>query len=281
MLRLLLALVVVLCGSARAHAQLGFGPVTSGPTSESPTYPFTTYFLPLESAYVRSHVDLQFLYTNASVGTFLGRSADVNVILLGLEGRFALADAFEVGLNFPFLTHANSTWGQITSSGTELGNLTLKLKGKFFGTPDRRFALALFLNTTLPTGTNQPTREWALMQGGLAFGAFFAPMWTAGVDLGVAWFISGPGKDQGLFLADLFVGLRPHPLFGFQLGLQIATPVYTAEGDPGFAIAPVVQFFPLPFLHFDLGARIAVNDNGKLYTPLGRASLVFSGGGTF
>jgi hypothetical protein len=56
----------------------------------------------------------------------------------------------------------------------------------------------------------------------------------------------------------------------------------TVGHTPAIALSAGVQFFPLSFLHIDLGTRIALNDNGKVfYGSLGRATLVFGAGVRF
>ena len=72
------------------------------------------------------------------------------------------------------------------------------------------------------------------------------------------------------------------PYLGFQLGEPMAGSITDLPGvghDPAIALSAGVQFIPISFIHIDLGTRIALNDNGKLfYGALGRATLVFGAG---
>jgi hypothetical protein len=246
--------------------------------------PPSQYLLPIESGALDSHVDLQFLYSYWSL-SFGGRDlGGVNIFLLGLEAQVAFLDRLEVGLNIPFLVHAYATVASSSASAsqsdTEFGNIALDLKVKIVGESTGSWAVSAFANTILPTGTGLSSRDFAATQLGAA-GSGTVSIATFGADMGAYWFINGNGSDSVLYLIDLFGGVRIHPMFAAYLGFQIGVPVKPSGGDAAFAIAPGLQFFPIPALHIDLGTRIAVNDAGRAYTPLGRANLTFAAGYRF
>lgn len=245
--------------------------------------PESQYLLPVESGALDSHVHLQLMYSHASTEGILGHSADWDVAVLGIEGQYAFADRLEVGLNVPFVSYRAASWGTLSDSDVQLGNIILGLKGKLFGSSSGPIAVSLFLNTLLPTASGIDNREFAILHGGAA-ASVSVLMLTFGGDVGVYHLINGKGTDGSIFLVDLFGAVKILPFLGAQLAMQMGTPFYPdeANGDPGVAFCPAVQLFPLPFLHFGIGARIAANDNGRLlYNAGGRASLVFSGGLNF
>jgi hypothetical protein len=242
--------------------------------------PQTQYWFPVESGALDSHVDLQLMYSYASM-SFMERSTSFQVVLLGLEAQYALWDRLEAGLNLPFLQHAavNSLGGS-TSTDTEFGNISINLKGKIYGDSKGSLAISAFMNTILPTGTGLPSRDFAYLHIGGAASAALSIV-TFGAATGVFWGINGKGKDVAVYLFDIHSGVRIHPMFAAYLAFQFAEPVYPNTSDLGFAISPGVQFFPIPALHIDLGARIAATDNGEaLYNFLGRAALLFGVGYT-
>jgi hypothetical protein len=57
--------------------------------------------------------------------------------------------------------------------------------------------------------------------------------------------------------------------------------VHPQTGDPAVSVFPAVQIFPDPRFRIDLGARIGVNDGGKVYSLGGRAAVVFAAGYVF
>jgi len=237
-------------------------------------------FLPMESAYLRTKLDLGLMFTNTSfsIGSF---SASTSIIMLGIDAQIALAEKFEIGILFPFLLNGTtnvSVGGRGGSSSSELGSLTLKLKGLIAGRNRGDFAVSIFSDFTLPTGTNLPSREFALWRGGVAGAGRVLPNVNVGGSLGWLWGINGTGTDLVGLAIDLFAGAKFNRYFGAQLGFEILVPVQPSGSDAAFAISPALQFFPLPNFHIDLGARIGLTDAGKIYSLLGRAALVFAAG---
>lgn len=267
---------VLLCTLAPtlAHGQAVTPAPATGDTGT--TYPITSLFLPTESAFLRTKVDLGFFFTSASFGPL-----SLNVIGLGVDAQYVFMDRFEVGLTLPFLQSGLASLGGRSSGDTEFGNLTLKLKGLLMGQNRSKFALSIFANTTLPTGSNLPSRDSAVLQAGVAASANLMPNLTVGGSIGLLWNINGggsAGQPLGL-LIDLFGGYRIMPNFGVQLAAQIGTILNPNSQSPGLALTPAVQYFPTPNWHIDLGVRIATSDNAKaVYTALGTAALMFAAG---
>lgn len=248
-----------------------------------------------ESGRLDSHVDLQFLWSHVSYSmSFMGTSVSVDAdgIMLGLEGQYAIADRFEVGLTIPFLL---KSWGSVVggtssssgSSDSRFGNLMVDLKLKLAGSSRGGYAVSLFANWILPTMSGIDSREYAALHGGVAASGAISLL-TLGGALGTFWVINGDGKDLAFLLFDLHTGARFHRVIGAYLMLQLGVPVYPDMNDrtPAVALVPGVQLFPLPppidGLHLDLGVRIATNDQAKaLYSALSRAQLHFAMGYAF
>jgi hypothetical protein len=234
-------------------------------------YPVSQLFMPVESGGLRTHVDLQFSYTNFDL-----LRNNFNVTILSIQGQYALLDRFEVGLNIPILV---GNWSNSVgvSGSTEFGNIELGLKGKLFGSSTGPLAVSIFADTTLPTGSGLPTREFAALRAGIAGSGVVGPA-TLGAATGAFWFINGNGTDLALYIFDLWVAVRPAPFIATYFAFQLGAPVHPETQSPGVAVTPALQFFPIPRFHIDIGARIAVNDNGRFYNVIGRAALVFGAG---
>ncbi len=251
--------------------------------------------LPTESGRLDSHLDLQLLWSHVSYSmSFFGSSLSVDAdgIMLGLEGQYAFADRFEVGLTIPFLlkSWASVVGGTASGSGssdTRFGNLMVDLKLKLAGSSRGPYAVSLFANWILPTMSGIDSREFAVLHGGVAASGALGLL-TLGGGLGSFWVINGKGKDGLFLLFDLHAGARFHRVIGAYLLLELGVPLYPDIKDftPAVALLPGIQVFPLPppidGLHLDLGVRIATNDQAKaLYTSLSRAQLHFALGYAF
>jgi hypothetical protein len=275
----------------------GSPPPAPAPLAARPSIqlPPSLALMQAESGRLDSHVDLQFLWSHISYSmSFMGTSVSIDAdgIMLGLEGQYAIADRFEVGLTIPFLL---KSWGSVvggTSSGSgssdsQFGNLMVDLKLKLAGSSHGAYAVSLFANWILPTMSGDIERDYAALHGGVAASGAIGLL-TLGGALGTFWAINGDGKDLAFLLFDLHTGARFHRVIGAYLMLQLGVPVYPDMNDrtPAVAIVPGVQLFPLPppidGLHLDLGVRIATNDQAKaLYSALSRAQLHFAMGYAF
>jgi hypothetical protein len=249
--------------------------------------------LPVESGALDSHVELQLAFTRTcdfasnvatntnGAGMPASASECLNVVLLALDGQYAIRDRLEIGLNLMFLEHAVASYGTSSASDTELGNLTLDLKAKILGRSRGPFALSVFANTTFPTGTGIRNREWAILHAGVAVSGALSIV-TLGLDAGSYWYINGKGKDVDYFLLNLFTGVRIHSVFSAFLAMQMGVAVYPGTSDIGFALSPGLRVTPYRGLYLDLAARIAATDVARLmYTAVGRADLIFNGGYRF
>lgn len=143
---------VLISSSAIAQSSPNTTTSISQPKSATILQPHSQYYIPVESGALDSHLDLQFEYAPTDL-SFLGSSAWIHILMLGLEGQVAIVDRLELGLNIPFLNHCSITGSEGIDQGkTELGNLALNLKGKLAGDSRGTFAISAFANTTLPPG---------------------------------------------------------------------------------------------------------------------------------
>jgi hypothetical protein len=256
-------------GEARAQG--------TGALAGAPAYPVSSFFLPVESAFLQSKVDLQVYFTTFDVGR-----TSATAVVLALEAKYAIADRIQVGLTIPFLNHGAASGGGVNGSSTDFGNIVFDLKALLVGRSGSELAVSLFLNSLLPTtSANVSSRSFTLLHGGLTVSSFFAKSVTVGVTIGDLAALVSQGDNSNAVFSDFFFGVSPIPQFNIQLAMQILYPVSPDTASPGVSIAPAVQFFPIPAMHVDLGVRIAANDNGKLYTTLGRAALLFAVGAVF
>jgi hypothetical protein len=211
--------------------------------------------------------------------------------MLGIEGQYAFADVFEVGLTVPFLVQSMaSAVGGSSSSSSSFGNLVVDLKAKVAGRSNGPYAVSLFMNWMLPTMSGLPekaSRDFAILHGGVAASGALGLL-TLGGALGTIWGIQGSGNDLVFLFFDLHAAARFHRVIAGFLMTQIAIPVYPEMDDrtPAVAISPGVQIYPLPApidgFHLDLGVRIATNDQAKaLYSVMSRAQLTFAMGYAF
>ena len=245
-------------------------------------------WLPLESGALDTHVELMLAYTHVTdVGTKVR-----DAVMLALEGQYAIADVFEVGLTIPFLTYQAVSYGVGMDSEAEFGNIALDLKGKIYGQSKGRLAISAFLNTTLPTssglktptGLNISLRDWAAMQGGGALSGAVGIV-TMGMDLGVWWFINNIGvksPDLVAMLFDFYFHVQIHRIFAAYAAFQIAGPVHPDTEDAAFTITPGVRLTPFAGLFLDVAGRIAATDAGRaIHALLGRGDLIFNLGYRF
>jgi hypothetical protein len=245
--------------------------------------PPSMYLLPIHVGALDSHVDLQLFYTH-----FTTFGATVDPVVFGAEGKIALFDRLELGLNVPFVTHVGASFGGALYSDTQFGDMIVPIKLKLLGSSTGMYCFSLFLDTTLPTHSgkigNKDYRSYANLNGGLAVSLAFLKIIHLGASLGVWGRVSDTSDaNLSIFNIDLFLGVKAlrwlAPLLGFQIGVPM-TPSGISH-DPAATILIGVQFFPIQWIHLDLATRVAFNNEGKAYNSLGQASLIFSGGFRF
>jgi hypothetical protein len=268
--------LAILLFAAPARAGVLFGP---GP-GERLLQPPSQYFMPIEAGALDNHVDLQLVYTYFSLSV-LGHSVDTHVAMLGAEGQIALFDRIQIGLNIPFLNHATAAVGSGVATDTEFGNMLLKLKVKIIGSSSGPFCLSAFLNTLFPTGSALKSHDFAGLHGGVG-ASFGISRFTLNADIAVYDLFGSKGNGLTGLLVDLHAAAKILFLAPY-LALQLATPLDGIDTHtPGVALSAGLQFFPITWIHLDLGTRVALNDNAKLfYSALGRATLVFGAGFRF
>jgi hypothetical protein len=242
--------------------------------------PPSQYFLPFEAGALDNHIDLQFMFTSFSLDYPGIATSTTYVYTLGVDAQISLFDRFQVGLNVPFLNHAAVAANTASAKDTEFGNMLLKLKFKLLGSSAGPFALSVFLDTLLPTGTGIP-HDFAGLQGGGAISFGFSRI-TLNADLSIFDLFGSGGNGLTALILDVHAALRVLFLSPY-LGVQLGTPLDGWDGHtPAVAISAGLQFYPISMLHLDLGTRIALDDNGRVfYASLGRATLVFGAGFRF
>jgi len=273
-----IALLLCLAPTA-AHALFG----TPGP-GDRILPPPSQYFLPMEAGALDSHLDLQLMYTMHSIGVpGLGETSR-NVVQMGLDGQIALLDRFQVGVNVPFLNHNGVDLSGFSLDSTQFGNMLVKLKVRLLGSSSGPFALSVFANTLLPTGSGLATHDFAAVQPGVALSAGFSRI-SLNADFSIYESFSSDTNFVSALMLNVHAALKVlflAPYLGFQFFEPMAGRIpdlATVGHAPGVSLSAGVQLYPLSFLHIDVGTRIAFNDNGKrFFASLGQATLVFAAG---
>lgn len=237
---------------------------------------YSLYSFPVEQAYLDSHADLQLAYSHYDDDRG-GRAFSLDIVTLSVEGQYAILDRLEVGLNIPFLVHGSATAGLRSSDETEFGDIILGLKGKLFGA--RLLAIALYVNTRLPTHSGDLGRDYAMMimGGGVTVKVIGI---TLGANLEGDWIINGDGDDLALLGMDFYGGVKLFGRLSLNLAFQFRNAIHPDTDFSPFAILPGVEFNPWRGLRIGLGTRVAVNDDA-LFFYAGRASLLFWAGYSF
>jgi hypothetical protein len=271
--RLILAVSVaaVLFATAPAHA---------GPNDRM-VVPPSMYFLPIHVGGLETHVDLQLFYSHYSgVGS-------QNPTALGVEGKLALFDRLELGVNVPFLSYQASTYG-FSLDGTQIGNIIVPIKVRLVGSSTGWYALSVYLDTMLPTASGLSPRSVASLNGGFALSLSVLKIVHLAASAGLYQFInsSDGGTSWTMATVDLFGAVRL-PVISWlvpMLGLQMGFPMHGSPDGytPGGNLLIGLRFVPfIQYIHLDVATRIAFNDVAKGYNSFGQASLIFSGGVRF
>lgn len=242
-----------------------------------------TYLNPVEQAFLDSHVDLQFYFSRYEM-TVLRQDMGINIIILSLEGQYALADRLEVGLNLPVVQHAEASVGRFSDEDTFFGDIVVNLKGKLFGTDD--FALSLFGNTALPTHSydedpDDPVgRNYARLHMGASATATVQKAILGG-NLVSLWGINGNGQEDTALLGfECYGGFEVDTQLVLRMAIQFLNSVHPNSDLNVLAFTPGVEVRVVPNVHIGLASRIAANDDAKLFNG-GRASFMFNGGYSF
>ena len=256
--------------------------------------PLSQYLFPLIGGALDSHIDFQlgtswYSPTSGLTTTFVPFS---------LAAKLAIQDRVELGLNLPFLGFfASGSGGGLSTStnDTYVGNMVVDIKVKLAGSSEGPYAVSIYFNTYLPTFTGQisllpfprsgvtlsnPTRDFALLHMGAATSVGVGPVTIMG-GFGFLDLVDGTYRDTTLFLLDLAAAVRAHRMVAPYLGFHLMEGVYPSGGDPGVALSFGLRVLPLSALHIDAGARIGLNDNGRIYNTGGRAQILFAVGYRF
>jgi hypothetical protein len=237
--------------------------------------------LPPESGALDTRVDFQL---GSNVGFHLvnedsGHYGTQHIVLLALRGQYAIADRLQLGITLPFLANDGALIGPggVGSFDTGFGDLALHLKVKLAGQSRGAWSVSGFVNSYLPTGSGEPSREWAVIQIGAA-GSVAVSVATLGISLSSLWFAVGNGEPDGVLLvADFRSAFRLGRFFAALGGFELTFPV-AVSGDSPFSrrldepailfFSPALQFFPTSHLHVDLGFRVALTEfHYTLATP--------------
>ena len=81
---------------------------------------FNQHWLPVEQGKLDSHIDLQLQYSRLD---FL--NDELNIVILSLEGQYAIKDRFEVGLGIPMVYNQVSSLGA-SSEDAAFGDMLVK-----------------------------------------------------------------------------------------------------------------------------------------------------------
>ncbi len=229
--------------------------------------PLSMYSFPVESGLLESRVEFQTMHIHTSNGN---RSFDA--LLFSVDGQLVVKESVEFGLTLPLL---NLFMEDEELSGLGFGDLLLNLKGKVAGGTADSFAMAVFLNTLLPTHTGAKERSYASFRSGAA-ASFWRGRFAYGGDFGLSWDYSEEGSDALVNLIDLFGGVRLHRLISVSLSLQIGVPIYPVVDVPALALLSGVQLTSKKGFTMGLALRVAANDNARAYNDGGRMGLMIN-----
>jgi hypothetical protein len=239
---------------------------------------FDQYLYPVEQAFLDKHVELQFHYTKLDLA-ISNTAVSMNSAFLSVEGQWAFADRFEVGLNVPFLHYGSTSSGSIPSEAkSEFGDVRLDLKGRIFGLGET-LALSVFVDTYLPTHSADYSRDYAIIQPGVAVSAKLLGLLVGG-GVQSLLYVYGKGDDSVYVGFNGYAGYSLLGLVSFNLAIDYMNSVKPSSEANAFSVIPGVEVGLFKIVRIGVSSRIAINDDAKLLY-LGRASLLFHGGISF
>jgi hypothetical protein len=236
--------------------------------------PPTMFNAAVEPGGLSSRFEFQSMHAPLPMGT--DEIVRSDAVIFTAEGRIALRDRVELGLNLPLLhLYLERSRNDGLNVGLDVGNLMLLLKLKVLGETTGPFVASLFMDAMLPTQIFADHHEYGAVHWGLA-ATGTRGRFTYGGDLGLELSIDRKTTSFLLNRFDLFGALRLHRLIALSLTFQLGTLLYPVAVAPAVAISPGVHLLTASGFTLCLSLRGAVTEDARVFNTGARVAWMFN-----